>query len=263
MIYRHIAQAISATIWAGLAMSAFAQSQPDTFGIERGTGKVICTSDGDENTVREDDPSYAISAMWDQMVIGANAACSEQLTPIDNGTWGESKPFEGTDDAGLSADFRLYVLHDDYTWANGSNRQVLDNGTPILFNEILRTPKFFQRFCSAKAVLSVGTASQGGPRAVNHRLARERGEIVANALTSYRPDCTTERAPIMYALSLGQHRGDRAGDRPTQRRVVIVAAEDLALGVNLEQALRRGLEEQDVFGNMTIADYDRFDLISF
>jgi len=263
MFYRHVVHAVSGALWASFAMTAAAQSHPDTFGIERGTGKVICTSDGDENAIRPDDPSYAISAMWDQMVLGASAACGEQLTPIDNGTWGESKPFEGTDDAGLTADFRLYVLHDDYTWANGSNRQVLNDGAPIMFNEILRTPQFFQRFCSAKAVLSVGTASQGGPRAVNHRLARERGEIVANALTSYRPDCTAERAPIMYALSLGQHRGDRAGDRPTQRRVVIVAAEDLALGVNLEQALRRGLTEQNVFGNMSVADYDRFDLISF
>jgi len=255
-------------ILAGLCLStvytfATAQSRPDTFGIERGTGKVICTDDGDENTINSDDPSYAIAAMWDQMVLGAAAACSKELTPLDNGTWGESRPFSATDDSGLAADFRLYVLHDSYTWANGSDRQVLNDGQPVMFNEILKTPQFFERFCRAKAVLSVGTASQGGPRAVNHRLARERGRIVASALNSYRPDCTGERAPIMYALSLGQHKGDGAGDRSTQRRVVIVAAEDLAIGVNLEQALRRGLDEQNVLGDMSIADYDRFDLVSF
>lgn len=245
-----------------LALSS-AQSQPDTFGIERGSGKVICTSDGDENTVDPSDPSYAIAAMWDQMVIGANAACGTELTPLDNGTWGESRPFSATDEAGLAADFRLYVLHDSYTWANGSDRQVLNDGQPVMFNEILKTPQFFDRFCRAKAVLSVGTASQGGPRAVNHRLAAERGRIVASALKSYRPDCSSDRAPILYALSLGQHKGDTTGDRPTQRRVVIVAAEDLALGVNLEQALRRGLNEQSVFGSMSTADYDQFNLISF
>ncbi|MEO1642839.1 MAG: hypothetical protein AAFR74_05835, partial [Pseudomonadota bacterium] len=111
-----------------------AQSRPDTFGIERGTGQVICTSDGDENTTNSDDPSYAIAAMWDQMVLGANAACGAQLTPIDNGTWGESRPFTATDDAGLAANFRLYVLHDSYTWANGSDRQVLNDGEPVMFN---------------------------------------------------------------------------------------------------------------------------------
>ncbi|MEL8054642.1 MAG: hypothetical protein AAGK66_00675 [Pseudomonadota bacterium] len=240
-----------------------AQTRPDTFGIERGTGNVICTNDADESAINSDDPSYAIAAMWDQMVLGAAAACGEQLTPIDNGTWGESRPFTATDSAGLSADFRLYVLHDKYTWANGSDRQVLNDGEPIMFNTILRTPQFFERFCSAKAVLSVGTASQGGPTAVNHRLATERGKIVGSALTSYRPDCTTETAPIMYALSLGQHRGDGQGDRPTQRRVVIVAAEDLTIGVNLEEALKRGLDEQNVFGDMSVDSYDRFDLISF
>lgn len=256
------------TILAGLTLAAnsliaTAQTRPDTFGIERGTGQVICTSDGDENTAKTDDPSYAIAAMWDQMVLGARSACGDELTPLDNGTWGESRPFTATDDAGLAADFRLYVLHDSYTWANGSDRQVLNDGQPVMFNEILKTPQFFQRFCSAKAVLSVGTASQGGPTAVNHRLARERGRIVASALKSYRPDCTTDTAPVMYGLSLGQHRGDQAGDRPTQRRVVIVAAEDLAIGVDLEQALRRGLDEQNVFGAMSVADYDRFELISF
>lgn len=240
-----------------------AQTQPDTFGIERGTGEVICTSDGDKNAVNPDDPSYAIAALWDQMVLGAAAACGDQLTPLDNGTWGESRPFTATDEAGLSADFRLYVLHDSYTWANGSDRQVLDDGQPIMFSSILKTPQFFERFCRSKAVLSVGTASQGGPTAVNHRLARERGKIVGSALTSYRPDCTTDTAPLMYALSLGQHRGDQKGDRATQRRVVIVAAQDLAIGVNLEQALRRGLEEQNVFGDMSIADYDKFELVSF
>lgn len=254
----------TASLLASICMfSAHAQTRPDTFGIERGTGEVICTNDGDETTINPDDPSYAIAAMWDQMVLGANAACGEQLTPIDNGTWGESRPFTATDEAGLSADFRLYVLHDSYTWANGSDRQVLNDGQPVMFNEILKTPQFFERFCRAKAVLSVGTASQGGPTTVNHRLARERGRIVASALKSYRPDCTTDTAPIMYGLSLGQHRGDQAGDRPTQRRVVIVAGEDLAIGVNLEQALRRGLEEQNVFGDMSVADYDRFELISF
>ena len=87
---------------------ATAQSRPDTFGIERGTGKVICTDDGDENTINPDDPSYAIAAMWDQMVLGARAACGTELTPLDNGTWGESRPFTATDEAGLAADL-LYL----------------------------------------------------------------------------------------------------------------------------------------------------------
>lgn len=263
MLYRHAVYGFVASLIIASSMIATAQSRPDTFGIERGTGKVICTSDGDENAITPDDPSYAISAMWDQMMLGDRANCGETLIPIDNGTWGESRPFEGADDAGLTADFRLYVLHDSYTWANGSDRQVLSHQTPIMFNEILKTPQFFERFCSAKAVLSVGTASQGGPTAVNHRLASSRGRIVASALKSYRPDCSTDRAPVMYALSLGQHRGDITGDRPTQRRVVIVAAEELALGVNLEQALRRGLDKQKVFGDMSVADYDQFELISF
>jgi len=205
---------------AGAMLPAAAQG---SYGIERGTGKVICTDDADKTPGNEDDPSYALAALWDQMFLETNA-CSSELTPLDNGTWGESRPVDGQDAAGLSATFKLYVLHDRYTWTLGSSTQINDNGTPVAFSEVLNTPQFFQRFCSSKAVLALGAASHEGPTLPNRQLAKARGMIVATSLANSREACAEGQVPIIYAISLGEHQNTGAGGNSSpQRRMIIVA----------------------------------------
>lgn len=239
---------------------AYAQS---SYGIERGTGKVICTGDAD-SAAAETDPSYAISAMWDQMVLGkvANDACGPDLTPIDGGTWAETKPFAGADAEGRTADFRMYVLSDAYSWRMGSHRHIEEDGRLVQFSEVLETPQFYERFCSAKAVMSVGASSYGGGRAYNQALAMRRSKTVTGALNGPRERCTTTQIPILHALSLGQATSpntcSQANCSALQRRLIIVAVEDLTLGVNLKQALRRGLNEKASLPDFDVADYDQF-----
>lgn len=255
-------------VFTPMRMQAQTVSDPGTFGVERGTGAVICTGDADMagGDGHSDDPSYALSAMWDQMVLGDTlGVCGNELRPLDNGTWGETLPFSGTDAEGRSADFRLYVLHDRYVWKLGSSREILDGDRLVQFQNVFTTPQFFSRFCAAKAVLSVGAASHEGPTQLNHQLAENRGQAVAGALQVARDGCSEGQIPILYAINLGEHRDDLGSGKDTspQRRVVIVAAEDLTLGVNVHEALRQGLETQDIFSGVSLNDYDLFELDAF
>lgn len=250
------------TVCLFMSFASVASAQ-NSFGIERGTGKVICTDDDDDNR-SNDDPSYAIAAMWDRMVLG-QTECSGQLTPLDNGTWGASQPVTGLDAAGLAATFKLYVLHDRYTWKLGSSRQIQDAGVPVPFSDVLNTPQFFERFCSSKAVLALGAASHDGPKALNHRLARNRGQIVGRSLASSRDDCADGQVPIVYAINLGEHKnldGSGSGDSSPQRRLIIVAAERMTIGVNLKEALKAALADQAVLDGFSADDYDLFEFNS-
>lgn len=239
---------------AGLVPQTAAQ---DSFGIERGTGAIICTDDKDDNR-RADDPSYALAALWDQMVLG-NSPCA--LTPIDGGTWGVSRRITGQDTSGKSADFKLYVLNDQYSWKLGSSREIQEEGRPVPFNSVLGTPEFFSRFCSAKAALALGAASHEGAKAVNHKLAQARGERIAATLNIARGNCPQGQIPIMYSVNLGEHKNNRpAGGSAPQRRAIIVAAEEMTIGVNLTQALRGALDENLVLPNFSPDDYDLFEV---
>lgn len=259
-------KAIYAFVWLTLCPVALAQSAgPETsYGVEWGTGNVICTDDTDAHHL-PDDPSYARAAAWDRLVLG-DSVCSRNLTPLDGGTWGESAPFKGRDSEGREAEFRLYVLHDRFNWRSGSYRDVEDEGKPTELEPILTTPEFFQRFCVGKAVFSLGAASHEGPTTVNHRLAARRGEQVSDQLANVRANCPAGPVPILYGINLGEAKapGDcdtetacRA-ERAAQRRVMIVAAIELAIDVNLREALQQGLEQQQVFRDFNLDDYDLF-----
>ena len=264
-----------AKLFAGAALSlclsplAQAQSEREgSFGIELGTGKIICTGDGD-SALAEIDDSYARSLAWDRRVLGIENVCAEQkLTPMDGGTWGASQPFAGTDSQGLSADFRLYVLSEDYSWAFGSSRSIEENGAPAAMADVVTTQEFTARFCSAKAAFSVGAASHEGATAINHRLAQSRAGTISSALDAHRRSCTGETLPILFTLSMGEHQNaegvpaDPLRTAP-QRRVIIVAAEDMMLGVNLREALRQGIERQNVFKAISVDDYDLFDILDY
>lgn len=251
---------------------AEAQRPPNTFGTEWGTGNIICTEDGDEQETADTDPSYARAAAWDARYLSNVAeACGTELTPLDGGTWGQSRPFRGTDADGRSAEFRLYVLNDQYSWRLGSSSEILDDGTPVDLTDVLSTPQFQSKFCNANAAFSVGAASHEGPTAPNHRLAAARGAAIATELKVARAACPQGQIPILFSISLGEHQnttgcttgGTCSGDSAPQRRVVTVAAEDITLGVDLEAALRAGIESQNVFRGFSVDDYDLFEVVSF
>ncbi len=255
----------------GFGTIAHAQSGATggNYGIERSTGKVICTDDADDRQ-NSDDPSYARAAAWDRMVLGENNPCNRDLNALDGGTWGESAPFAGTDSAGRAAQFRLYVLHQRFNWLIGSSTGLQDNGQPASFAPIRNSPEFRQRFCSAKAAFSVGTASFEGPTEPNRRLARSRGARVGGALADLRNACPDGPIPILFAINLGENQNDLdcTGEpgclqrSANQRRLIIVAATDLAIDVDLEQALRSGLSGQQVFSDFSVGDYDLFEVTS-
>ncbi|MEM1105095.1 MAG: hypothetical protein AAGH87_01800 [Pseudomonadota bacterium] len=263
----------AACLILGAAFLAPANAEPPrSFGTAWGSGAVICTDDGDESAEAEADASYARAAAWDARVLGdLEAVCGPELTPLDGGTWGESAPFSGADADGRSAEFRLYVLSDEYAWRLGSSTDVLDGGQVVELSSVLATPQFQSRFCAAKAAFSVGAASHEGPTAGNHRLARARAATVIERLQANRGACPPGQVPIFFAVTLGEHQNEMAcpagapcsDDTSPQRRVVLVAAETATLGVDLQQALRAAIIRQDVFRGFSIDDYDLFEVVAY
>lgn len=264
-------------IWAAgflAAVHATAHAQesaPQTYGLEWGTGNVICTDDSDDREADTADPSYARAAAWDEKYLTSLSQTCEGLTPLDGGTWGATAPFTGADRDGRSAEFRLYVLSDQYAWKLGSASEILDSGEPADLATVLSTPQFQSKFCSANAAFSIGAASHEGPTAPNHRLASARSEAITSRLQTNRSGCPPGQIPILFAITLGEHQnrsgcttnGKCSSGSAPQRRVVMVAAEDITLGVNLEQALRAGIVRQNVFRGFSVDDYDLFDVVSY
>jgi hypothetical protein len=258
---------ISLLITALAAPPALSQTSEDGFGVSWGGEAAICHNDGDEAKVRDD--SYARSVIWDKMVLGeAYGECGAQPAPmvidaelraIDGGTWGLSEPFTGTDAEGREATFRLYVLNSRYSWVFDSAAAIEDEGRRADLAEILNTPEFRQRFCEGKAAFSVGAASFEGATDRNHRLAGARAETITQNLYGTRATCPEGRIPLLFNLNVGENQ-EQVPQSSIQRRVVLVVAEKIAIDVNLEQALRNALDRQNVFREVSLAEYDLFDL---
>lgn len=267
--------AIGAII-TGLSALALAHAQSadetGTFGIERGTGRIICTGDLDDRQAAATDPSYARSLWWDRITFGTDASqCAPQrLQPVVAGTWARTEAFTGTDAAGRRAGFRLYVLDERYSWVLGSSTAVRDSVGNAALSDIFDRPGLVTELCAADATIAIGAASHEGPTALNHRLARNRGARIGEALRTVAGGCAGA-APDVFAVSLGEHQdesgctsdGACAGDTSPQRQVVMIAAERIDAGVDLMAALRDGLGGRALSGFVSLADYDQFAEVSF
>lgn len=261
---RIISAAVSAFSISGLFIAA---AQTPTFGIERGSGKIICTDDSDY-AADPDDPSYARAQAWDKQIFGdQEIPCYAPLTDLDAGVWKQSEPFAGTDKEGNKADFRIYVLHDTYSWALGSTVKIEHNGVEADPQTIFRAPNFKERFCSSNTAFAFGASSHEGPSGPNERTALARSKTVSNALTSVRVNCSEGRVPIVFGINLGEHRRD-----PTcltkecsaaQRRVIIISADDITTGADLPSALAKGIKEQRVFKGLNVENYSLFEFESY
>ena len=253
-----------------LSTDAVAAAQT-SYGIEYGTGRIICTDDADRDVDGVGD-DYAAAAAWDRRVFGENTPCNaEELTDLDPGVWKQTRPFAGSDAAGRSARFRIYVLHDTYSWASGSSSRIVKQTQPASLGAIFSAPNFQQRLCDGNAAFGLGTASSDGAKTANQQLARARTETLANGLIDARDDCPVGRIPIVFGVDMGEHdervscpgSGNCTPALADQRRVMIIATEDITVDIDLPQALAAGLREQRVLSSLDIDNYDTFEMYSY
>lgn len=252
---------------SGGMLAAIAQG---SYGIEYGTGRVICTDDSDSEA-DQTGADYAAARAWDERVLGANGPCANELSDLDVGVWKQSRPFGGADSEGRRANFRIYVLHDTYNWVGGSATAIEKNGAPVTPASIFAAPNFNERFCSAGAAFGMGTASSDGATSANNAMAARRTQTVGAALTIVRDGCDAGRIPIVFGVNLGEHAervtctngGDCTPPLADQRRVIIIATDELAVDTNLDEALFAGLREQDVFKGLGVDRYSMFDINSY
>lgn len=266
----HVFRIILASLTAFAAigtLTASSQSEGPTFGVELGTGRIICTDDGDY-TPSNHDPSYARAQAWDKHVFGnQEIPCYSPLTDLDVGIWKQSEPFAGTDDDGNKADFRIYVLHDTYSWSLGSAFKIELNGIEADPQTIFEAPNFSERFCSSNSAFAFGASSHEGPRVPNERMALARAKTVSGALTGVRANCSNGRVPIVFGVNLGEHKRDPSclskACSANQRRVIIISADEITTGADLPAALAKGIEEQRVFKGLDVENYSLFEIESY
>lgn len=251
----------------GIASGAVSNAQSVTFGTELGTGRIICTDD-DDNSQESDDPSYALAAAWDARVFGEGSIpCFSRLTDLDAGIWKQSEPFTGSDLEGRKADFRIYVLHDTYSWKLGSTWAIQKDGVEADPSTIFQAPNFMQRFCASNTAFAFGASSHEGPKSANERAAAKRAATVANALRMTRETCHAGRIPIIFGINLGEHRYDpscpSAECSANQRKVIIISADEISTGVDMAAALAAGIKKQRVFEDLAIENYSLFAVRSY
>ena len=259
-------------LWTGLA-SAQSNGQSGTFGIELGTGKTICTGDGDGQGegIEPLDDSYARSAAWDRMMFGDTNQCAPvkvEFTEIDEGTWARTPVFSGTDSTGRRADMRIYVLDDRFSWVFGSSRQIEEGDRPARFSYIFARPMFLGEFCEGDAAVALGAASYEGDAELNRRLAGNRADTIGAQMTRLAGFCGEQTPPDLFKVNLGEFKAVtdcmRAGTctgRATspQRRVVIVGVATAEPGVNLSEAVRNGLASPIARAVVAAGDYEVFE----
>ena len=259
---------MAAAMTIGLPLApAIAQG---SYGIEYGTGAIICTDDRDSQS-DQTGADYEASRAWDTRVLGDLDPCAEELTDLDVGVWKQTRPFGGVDSEGRRASFRIYVLHDTYNWVAGSATKIEKDGAPVTPASIFSAPNFNQRFCGANAAFGMGTSSSDGATAANNAMAAQRTETMSSALTVVRDACDEGRIPIVFGVNLGEHAervtcengGNCTPSLPDQRRVIIIATDELTVDTNVSEALAAGLREQDVFKGLGVDRYKLFDVKSY
>jgi len=271
-----LASVIGASAAATFAPVGETQSsnQTGTFGIEYGTGRVICTGDSDGRGEGHEvlDESYARSAAWDARIFGSTQSICQPDAPVfetvDSGTWERTAAFVGQDSQGRTAEMRLYVLDAQFTWAFGSSRQIMKDETPARFLFIFGRPMFLSEFCAGDAAVAIGAASFEGARDVNARLARARAGTIGNEMDRLAQSCGEETPPALHYLNLGEFTAEtacmRAGtcsgsDTAPQRRVVLIGIAEAEDGVNLAEAVRDGLNSRTAISVVSAADYDLYE----
>lgn len=195
------------------------------------------------------------------------------LSRFNDELWLESRSFIGTDKDGRTANLRIYILSQDYAWAFGEGSQVEDAGRSVGLPSLFNGADFRDRFCNSDHLMAIGTSSFEGPQALNHRLARTRGQALVAALSGLKPSCATG-GPTLLAASLGEHaetspcpgRVRCPEATQSQRRILLVGVRDSEQGINYDEALWSGMRRFDAgedgfFRDFRLADYDQFEVL--
>lgn len=229
-----------------------------------------------------DDGHPALAPLEEAVVLDkapisdAEAVADGTLSRFDNDRWLESGSFVGTDKAGRTATLRIYLLGEDYSWIFGDGQNLTGPDGPADLPALFAGRGFLDRFCSADSILAIGTSSFEGPQALNHRLARQRGQRLVGILSDKMNVCSAG-GPALLAASLGEHAEtspcpgrERCPEATSsQRRLILVgveAASDENGRINYDEALWSGMrqfaaEQEDFFRDFRLADYDQFELV--
>ena len=241
-------------------------SAQQLFSNELGTGAERCRQISPEKL--RSDPSYARELAWDRMMFGHRPhPCGVALLAFDPGTWERTPLLKAKDAQGRTSSFRLYVLDERFSWILGSHSRLEARGQKqSKFHDIFSRKLFLNEFCSANSVVGIGTASHEGAADFNRRLAGKRAATIAGELQKVGALCETAKAPPILELNLGKHK-DLTGCTSTkscarstspQRRLVIVAAEEVAPGANIEEALQDILKRTRIINTFAVEDYHEF-----
>lgn len=204
------------------------------------------------------------------------AVAGGTLKRFDDDRWLESDSFVGTDNAGRTAVLRIYILSEDYSWLFGNGTGMVGPNGEADLDALLSGGDFQERFCAAESILAIGTSSFEGESALNHRLARSRGNRLVSALSAQLSKCDGG-GPKLLAASLGEHAEtspcpgrERCPEATSsQRRLIMVGVEagskDSA-NLNYDEALWSGMrrfdsEQESFFKDFRLSDYDQFEVL--
>ncbi len=160
---------------------------------------------------------------------------------VETENWGSSLiyPIEGRDLEGRRAGFDVAVLPPDLTWAQRSDRILVQNGALISNADVpdrIFTPELREGLGRSGAVIAVGLASQEGQVAAETARAQRRGATAAEWLATI----SAEDKPI-WVLNLGQYTGQCEGaaeqdNTAWQRPLIVVGIRSQEPEVNLGEA---------------------------
>jgi len=219
------------------------------------------------------DPIPAPTQLTREPVSDEQAVEDGTLSRFNDELWLESRSFIGTDKNGRTANLRIYILSQDYAWAFGEGGRVEKAGRDVALASLFNGADFRERFCSSDHLMAIGTSSFEGPQALNHRLARTRGQALVAALSGLKPSCAAN-GPTLLAASLGEHaetspcpgRVRCPEATQSQRRILIVGVNGSEEGINYDEALWSGMRRFDAgedgfFRDFRLADYDQFEVL--
>lgn len=222
-------------------------------------------------------PALPPAQLLDTTPVSDDEAVAEgTLQRFDDNRWLESESFTGTDKLGRQARLRIYILSENYSWQFGDGTNIIGPNGEADLTSLLSGGDFQARFCAAQSILAIGTSSFEGPQALNHALARARGNRLVSELGSQLDKCPAG-GPKLLAASLGEHAEtspcpgrERCPEATSsQRRLILVGVEsglDNGSDLNYDEALWSGMrrfdtEQESFFKDFRLADYDQFEVL--
>ncbi len=164
----------------------------------------------------------------------------------------------GEDSEGKAAEFRIYILSNEYNWKILETTQVEQGGRPVDLSKVLEARGVRRVMETAIDIIAAGTASFEGSKLREETRAGDR----ADQLVSWVRQSVAflNDPPGIYRLNLGKFMkgGSYTSPRATayQRKVILVAVLEKDEGVALDKALWDALKDKNL-DQFTIRDYSK------